>query len=168
METVFEGFLTFHILSGLTCVATGAVGAIVRKRPGWHTRIGEVYFWSMCVVVTSASGLALIHWPQDAYLLVLATIAFSLACVGYTARKRRWKGWLGYHASGMAMSYVTLLTAFFADNGSALPFVDRLPHLLYWISPSAVGVPLLLRALARRRVIGRRPRPAKMPAPSPE
>jgi hypothetical protein len=165
IENAFHVFLAFHVFSGLTCVITGAAGAIVPKRHGWHTRIGEVYFWSICVVFVSATGLALIHWPQDAYLLVLGTLAFSLAAFGYTSRKRRRRGWLGYHATGMATSYITLLTAFYVDNGPSLPPIDRLPHLVYWIGPSAVGLPLLLRALVRRGVIHRRGDRSRAEAP---
>ena len=34
-----------------------------------------------------------------------------------------------------------------------LPLWDRLPSLAYWTLPSLVGVPLILRALAQRRLL---------------
>jgi hypothetical protein len=51
----------------------------------------------------------------------------------------------------MSASYILLLTAFYVDNGQHLPVRQRLPHLAYWLVPSAVGLPLVARALARHR-----------------
>jgi hypothetical protein len=41
----------------------------------------------------------------------------------------------------MSASYVLLLTAFYVDNGKHLPVWRSLPHLAYWLLPSAVGLP---------------------------
>jgi hypothetical protein len=49
--------------------------------------------------------------------------------------------------------YIALFTGFYVDNGPNLPVWDRLPSLAYWVLPSLVGVPLILRALARRRLV---------------
>ncbi|HEV3494783.1 MAG TPA: DUF2306 domain-containing protein, partial [Actinomycetes bacterium] len=43
----------------------------------------------------------------------------------------------------------------YVDNGPQLPVWDRLPSLAYWLLPSLIGVPLILRALARRRLLVR-------------
>ena len=59
--------------------------------------------------------------------------------------------WVGLHLSGMSASYVLLLTAFYVDNGKHLPVWKSLPHLAYWLVPSAVGLPLVTRALVRHR-----------------
>jgi hypothetical protein len=59
--------------------------------------------------------------------------------------------WLPYHFSGMGLSYIILLTAYYVDNGPRLPVWDRLPHIVYWGLPAAVGVPLILRAAWQRR-----------------
>jgi hypothetical protein len=48
----------------------------------------------------------------------------------------------------MSASYVLLLTAFYVDNGKHLPVWRSLPYLAYWLVPSAVGLPLIARALA--------------------
>ena len=53
----------------------------------------------------------------------------------------------------MGGAYIALFTGFYVDNGPHLPLWDRLPHLAYWLLPSMVGVPLILRALARRRLL---------------
>ena len=41
--------------------------------------------------------------------------------VGRLARRRLWRGWLRVHVTGMAISYILLLTAFYVDNGPHLP-----------------------------------------------
>lgn len=80
--------------------------------------------------------MAALRWPEDAYLLVLGTIAFGFATIGFTARKVRWRGWKSFHILGMSISYVTLLTAFYVDNGPRLPLVDHLPAIAFWTLPS--------------------------------
>jgi hypothetical protein len=63
----------------------------------------------------------------------------------------------------MGGSYIALFTGFYVDNGPNLPLWDRLPSLAYWVLPSLVGVPLILGALARRRLLGVRPAPRGRP-----
>ena len=58
---------------------------------------------------------------------------------------------IDFHIVGMGASYIALLTAFYVDNGKNLPIWKDLPHVAYWTLPSAVGVPLILRALGRER-----------------
>ena len=54
----------------------------------------------------------------------------------------------------MSASYILVLTAFYDDNGKHLPVWQYLPHQTYWLLPSAVGLPLIARALARYRGAG--------------
>jgi hypothetical protein len=154
-STGFHLLLAVHIAAALTCVVTGAAAALSPKRPGRHPRLGTLYYRSLTVVVASAAWLAALRWPQDAYLLVLGSLSFAAATLGRTARRRRWRWqrwrWVGLHLTGMGTSYVLLLTAFYVDNGKHLPVWQRLPHLAYWLLPSAVGLPLVARALARYR-----------------
>jgi hypothetical protein len=42
-----------------------------------------------------------------------------------------------------------MLTAFYVDNGKALPLWKELPHFAFWIIPTAVGVPLVIWAWFR-------------------
>lgn len=150
-QTVFYGVLPFHILGGLTCVITGAVAMLSKKRPGRHPRFGEIYFWALGFVFASATVLALLRWAQDYYLFFIGAVAFGCALVGHLARKVRWDGWLYSHITGMGMSYVALLTAFYVDNGPNLPVWQLLPHIVYWVLPSVLGVPLMAWALLRHR-----------------
>jgi hypothetical protein len=152
-STAFHLLLALHIAAALTCVVTGAVAALSPKRPGRHPRLGTLYYRSLTVVGASAAWLAALRWPQDADLLVLGSLSFAAAALGRTARRRRWRWrrwrWIGLHLIGMSASYVLLLTAFYVDNGKHLPVWRSLPHLAYWLLPSAVGLPLIARALAR-------------------
>ena len=51
----------------------------------------------------------------------------------------------------MGTSYIVLMTAFYVDNGPRLPVWDRLPELTFWIVPSLIGIPLVVRAVVRHR-----------------
>lgn len=159
-STTFHLLLAVHIAAGLTCVVTGAAAALSPKRPGRHPGLGTLYYWSLSVVFASATWLTALRWPRDAYLLVLGTLSFAAATLGRTARRRRWRWhrwrWIGLHLTGMSTSYVLLLTAFYADNGKNLPVWRTLPHLTYWLLPSAVGLPLVARALAHHHGLATR------------
>jgi hypothetical protein len=89
-STSFQLLLAVHIAAALTCVATGAIAALSPKHPGRHPRLGTLYYRSLTVVVASAAWLAALRWPQDAYLLVLGTLAVAAATFGRAARRRRW------------------------------------------------------------------------------
>jgi hypothetical protein len=51
----------------------------------------------------------------------------------------------------MGIAYVAMLTAFYVDNGPHLPLWDRLPPLSFWLLPSAIGAPIIARAIIRAR-----------------
>ena len=48
--------------------------------------------------------------------------------------------------TGLSLSYVLVLIAFYVDNGSQLPIWKDLPHVTYWLLPLLVAAPLLARA----------------------
>jgi hypothetical protein len=147
----FSVALACHIVAGLTAVVAGAVAATAPKRRGRHPRFGLVYYWALVAVGATAMIMAALRWPSDAHLAAIAAVAVAAATLGYLARCRRRRGWLRWHMLGMAISYIALLTGFYVDNGPQLPLWDRLPPVSFWFLPSAVGLPLLLRALARHR-----------------
>jgi hypothetical protein len=149
---VFTGALACHIAAGLTCVVTGALATTAAKRPGRHTVAGTSYFWSLAVVFASATVMALLRLGEDWHLLLIAVVAFAAGSLGYLARRRRWRGWLRLHLLGMSGSYIALLTGFYVDNGPNLPLWNRLPTVAFWVLPSLVGIPLVVRAMARRRL----------------
>jgi hypothetical protein len=150
----FGAFLVIHISAGLVCVISGATALLSPKQRGRHPRSGEIYYWGLAVVFVTATCLALMRWAESGYLFFLGSAAFGAASIGYAARKRHWKGWLTAHIVGMSLSYIVLLTAFYVDNGPKLPLWDRLPTLAFWIGPSVIGLPLVVRTLRRRRRLG--------------
>ncbi len=146
---VFVVALVLHVAAGLTCVVAGALAASARKRPGRHPRSGRVYLWGLAFVFATATVMATIRWHEDAHLFGIAVVAASLGAIGWSARRRRWRGWVRWHASGMGGSYIALLTGFYVDNGPNLPLWRLLPHWSYWVIPLLVGTPLIVSALHR-------------------
>jgi hypothetical protein len=154
---VLAAVLAVHVAAGLTCVVAGALAASARKRPGRHPVAGRVYLGGLAVVVVTAATMAVARWPHNAHLLAIAFVAGALALAGWRARRNRRPGWVTRHAIGLGGSYIALLTGFYVDNGPQLPVWDRLPDWTFWVLPSAVGVPLIVRAVRRfGRPAGRR------------
>ena len=89
------------------------------------------------------------RWSHDYHLFLLGALSFGAAFAGRAARRYRWQTRVDMHIVAMGASYVAMLTAFYVDNGPFLPLWRSLPHAAYWIVPSAVGLPLIARALAK-------------------
>ncbi len=149
---VFLAFLAVHVLAGLTAVVAGAAAALTRKGSHRHIRAGRLFYRAITVVFATATALAVMRWRQDYHLLIIGTVAFAAATMGYLHRKRHWPGDTA-HIAGMGVGYVAMLTAFYVDNGPHLPLWDRLPPLTFWFLPAAIGAPIIARAVlaARRR-----------------
>jgi hypothetical protein len=145
--------VAMHVVMGLACVMTGLVAMLSAKRPGRHPTAGTLYYWSLALVFVSMSALSAMRWPADTHLFVLGALSFLAASVGRAARRGRWHGWLKVHITGMGLSYILLLTAFYVDNGANLPLWRALPALAYWAAPSLVGLPILVRALLRHPLV---------------
>jgi hypothetical protein len=150
---LFDVALACHITAGLTCVLTGALAATAPKRPGRHPTSGRIFFWSLAVVFASSTTMGLLRFAEDWHLLLIGTVAFGAGSLGYLARRRQRPRWLRLHIPAMGGAYIALFTGFYVDNGPHLPLWDRLPSLAYWTLPSLVGVPLIVRALARRQLL---------------
>jgi hypothetical protein len=147
---VFLAFLAVHVLAGLTAVITGALAALARKGSPRHIRAGRWYYRAVTVVFATAAVLAAMRWRQDYYLLIIGAVAFAAAFIGRQHRRRHRPGDTG-HIAGMGIAYVAMLTAFYVDNGPHLPLWDRLPPLSFWLLPSAIGAPIIARAIIRAR-----------------
>jgi hypothetical protein len=145
---IFLWILAAHVIASLVCVLAGALAALSRKQPGRHPRAGLVYYWSLAAAFAALLALSLLRWPHDIHLLAIGTVAMAGASLGLHARRRHRPGWRRVHGTGLAVSYIALLTGFYVDNGPHLPLLSQLPHITYWLSPAAVGIPLLLRALS--------------------
>jgi len=160
---LFLGVVGFHVALGLACVVTGAVAMLSPKRGGRHPTFGTIYFWCLSAVFVSATTLSAMRWAEDYHLFILGVLSFAAAIVGRSARRRRRPGWAGVHVSGMGLSYILLLTAFYVDNGKSLPLWKELPTIAYWLVPAAIGIPIIAWALLRHPVV-RASRLAKEPA----
>jgi hypothetical protein len=150
---VFLSIITVHVAAGIVCVIAGIVAMLATKRAGRHPVAGSVYYWSLLVVFLSMTALSIVRWPEDVHLLLLGVLSFGAAVVGRSARRRQRPGWLPIHITGMAVSYIVLLTAFYVDNGPHLPVWHALPPFAFWIIPSVAGVPILVRVLRHHPLI---------------
>jgi hypothetical protein len=146
---LFVVALGLHVAAGATAVLAGALAATARKRTGRHPRAGTVYLYAIGLVFATATVMAVLRWRHDWHLFLIATVAFTLAGLGWSVRRRRPRRWMVWHGSAMAGSYVALITGFYVDNGPQLPLWRDLPHLLYWLLPAAVAAPLTWWALVR-------------------
>jgi len=163
---VFLAFLAVHVIAGLTAVITGAVAALARKGSRRHIRAGRGFYRAISVVVATAAVLAAMRWRQDYPLFIIGAVAFTAATVGYQHRRRHRPGDTA-HIAGMGTAYVAMLTAFYVDNGPHLPLWDRLPAVAFWLLPSAIGAPVIARAILRARQAGSPRRAARRHEPAP-
>ena len=146
----FLAFLVVHVLAGLTAVIAGAVAALTRKGSRRHIRAGRLFYGAITVVFATATALAAMRWRQDYYLFIIGAVAFAAATIGYQHRRRHRPGDTA-HIAGMGVAYEAMLTAFYVDNGPHLPLWDRLPTLAFWLLPSAIGAPIIARAIIHAR-----------------
>jgi len=161
---IFLTIVGLHVLVALVCVVTGPVAMLSRKRAGRHPTFGTIYYWFLSAVFVSATALSAMRWAEDYHLFILGALSFAAASLGRTARRGRWHNWVGLHISGMGLSYVLLLTAFYVDNGKSLPVWKDLPPITYWLLPGAVGIPLIVRALVRYHGMNHQA-PSNIPVP---
>ena len=152
---VFLAVVGFHILVGLACVVTGAVAMLSPKRRGRHSKFGTTYYWCLATVLTSATALTAMRSAEDYHLFILGTLSFTAAFLGRRALQRRWPSWASLHVTGMGLSYILLLTAFYVDNGKSLPLWKELPPVADWLGPGVVGIPLIVYALLHHPVVQR-------------
>lgn len=152
-DPVFLAIVGAHVLLGLAAVIAGAVAMLSRKRRGRHSDLGTIYFWSLTGVFVTMGALSFMRWTENYRLFLLGALAMVSAYFGRTAARRRWRQWPRLHLSGMGVSYIAMLTAFYVDNGKNLPLWRDLPETAFWILPSAVGVPVILLALFRHPLV---------------
>ncbi len=145
----FLAVVGLHIFFAFICVITGVVAMLSNKRPGRHPKFGTIYYWCLSVVFASATVLSVIRSAEDYHLFILGAISFTVASFGRTALRRRWRNWVRLHIAGMGTSYVLMLIAFYVDNGRNLPIWKELPPTMYWLLPTVIGTPIIIRALLR-------------------
>jgi hypothetical protein len=147
VSPAFLAVVAIHVLLGIACVITGVIAMLSEKRRGRHPIFGTIYYWCLSAVFATATVLTAVRWTQDYHLFILGTLSFAAASLGRTARRQRWHGWARLHITGMGLSYIFLVTAFYVDNGHSLPIWKELSPIIYWLLPGAVGIPLIVRTL---------------------
>jgi hypothetical protein len=103
----------------------------------------------LAVVVASATALSVVRWAENYHLFFLGAVSLTAATVARTALRRGWRNWVGLHITGMGVSYILMLTAFYVDNGKHLPLWKELPQIAFWLLPAGLGIPLILYALLK-------------------
>lgn len=144
---LFLTLITIHVLAGLTCVIAGIFAMLFKKQRGRHTKSGKIYYCAIWIVFVTACIVAFVRWKEDYHLFLLGLVSFGAAFLGRLALKRKWLRWPIYHVSGMGLSYIFLLIAFYVDNGRFLPVWKNLHPVIYWLLPLIVGLPILVRTL---------------------
>lgn len=155
---LFLTIVGFHILLGLICVVTGFAAMMSPKGRGRHSRFGTLYYWCLSALFASATALSVMRWAENYHLFILGALSFATALLGRAAIRQPPPGRrLGLHVTGMGLSYILMLTAFYVDNGKNLPLWKALPSIAYWLLPAAVGIPIVVRVLLRHPLL-RQPR----------
>ena len=146
---LFLVVLAVHILSALTCVVSGVLAMFAEKKRGQHSKSGAVYYWFLWVVFITATIITIIRFKEDLPLFILGLVALFSAYIGRKAQKSHRKSRIIVHITGMGISFIFLLTAFYVDNGKFLPVWRNFNYLMYWLLPGAVGIPVILITLFR-------------------
>ena len=150
--------LMVHVWAGLATVIIGIVAFRAPKRRGRHPRWGVRYLWAYTLVFLTATLLSFQHWETSAYLFFIALVGYGLALGGYGARRFRQKPWMMRslrkhwviaHILGTIGSYIVLLTGFYVDNAHLIPLLNRLPQLTFWVLPTVIGIPFIVRSISR-------------------
>ena len=137
-----------HIPAGVAAAVAGAGAMLAEKGGPRHLRLGRLYLRALAVVWLSGVALVVTRWPRFPHLLALGFVSASLAVAGYASRRRPQPV---AHLLCMGGSYVAMLTAFYVDNGPKLPLWRLLPPVALWLLPSAIALPVLVRAVRRYR-----------------
>ncbi|WP_279580531.1 hypothetical protein [Fodinicola feengrottensis] len=137
--------------AGLAAVILGAMTMFARKAPGRHPPPrGRRYLVALGAVFVTGTAIATTNWAHLWHLATTGLVAVACATTGYLAHRIQWRGWLWTHIPAMTGSYTAMLTAFYVDNGPRrLPVWNLLPAVTFWFLPTAVAVPLLVRALRK-------------------
>jgi hypothetical protein len=161
---VFLAALTVHVLAGIASVLVGALAAFAPKRPGRHPRWGTGYLYGLSVVFATAVVMSMLRWEHNRHLFGIAVVAYGLGLTCRWLHRHAPPRWMLWHGVAMAGSYVALLTGFYVDNSERLPVWNQLPHLAYWVLPTAIGIPLTWWALVRNGALSRSRPTASRPA----
>src|SRR5258708_5715379 len=154
---IFLAIVAVHVLLGLAGTVAGAIAMLSRKRRGRHSDFGTIYYWCLAAVFVTATALSAARLADDYHLFILGALALTAAYWARAAARRGGPGWVQRHITGMGLSYVLLLTAFYVDNGKNLPLWSALPSWAFWILPALIGTPAIVYALMRHPIVRQLP-----------
>ncbi len=132
--------LGVHISAGTIGLLLGPLALVVPKRVGWHPRLGVAYQGAIAVMTVSALGLVALAPGRLWWLGLIAVATEAAALAGWAVRRQHSSGWLGWHIRLMCGSYLSFVTAALVVNWASP---------LAWVLPTAVGTPLIIRAVQR-------------------
>jgi len=137
--------LGVHITAGTTGLLLGPLAlGLVALSPG------RLWWLGLVAVATEAAALA--GWAVrrrhpsgwlgwHIRLMCGSYLSFvTAALAGWAVRRRHPSGWLGWHIRLMCGSYLSFVTAALVVNWASP---------LAWVLPTAVGTPLIIRAVER-------------------
>jgi hypothetical protein len=153
VDPLFLAVVRFHILVGVVCVAAGASAMLSAKGRGRHSTFGTTYYWCLAIVVATATGLSVVRWQENYHLFVLGSLSLAAATLARIALRQRWRNWVRMHITGMGLSYILMLTAFYVDNGKNLPLWRELPQWTFWVLPTLFGLPIMIYVIARHPLV---------------
>jgi hypothetical protein len=141
--TAFGLALGLHVAAGSAGLVLGPIAMFSAKRPGLHTRSGSAYYYVFIILFGSSVALAALDLEGAWWLALVGGGSYALALVGYRAAKRRQPGWLVSHVSGMAGSYISMVTALLVVNVNAISGVSSFSRVLAWMAPTVIGTPII-------------------------
>lgn len=153
---VFLTLVGIHVILGLAAVIAGGLAMFARKQKGGHVKSGTVYFWALTATFATASALSFMRWAENYPVFIVGVCAFVCVFVGRRARRGGWNNSLRVHVTGMGLSYILLLTAFYVETGSQLPLWRLLPPLAFWLLPTTIGLPVIVLTLFLHPLLRRR------------
>ncbi len=86
MPTYMKIILGTHVTAGFLVLLTGILVYLLRKGNNPHRQLGWVYFWSMMVI--SISGIGLIIYEFNRFLLLIVVLTFYLSYSGAFSFRR--------------------------------------------------------------------------------
>jgi hypothetical protein len=137
-----EGFLALHIVSGAAALALGVVTLLASaRRHSTRELLLIAYLGTVFATCVTAIVLALLDWSRLWWIVLLALLSSVLAIAGYVAVRRGGPKWVVAH--GLGGSYIALVTALLVVSAADISITAE---IFAWILPTAVGVPLIVRA----------------------
>ena len=155
--TLADWLRWIHVVAGGAALLLGPHSLWAPKRPGLHTRLGEVFFVLVLAVSFSGGALALLFWETRAMFFFIAAGTLASGVLGYAAGKRRRPGWLVAHVAGQGSAYTAMVTAFIVSMWDDLTGIEGTDSPLVFLVPMAAGT-VAFGWLMREVRAGRRPR----------